>query len=73
MKKRILSIVLTLCMVLMLVPATAFAEENAETSTGTAPSVSAYATKAQLMDGTFVPNAVGKPNNIGKLVFGSNG
>ena len=69
MKKRILSIMLTLCMVLMLVPATAFAEGG----TGSTPSVSAYATKAQLMDGTFAPNSTsGTATNIGKLVFGKN-
>lgn len=34
------------------------------------PSVSAYATKAQLMDGTFAPDADGTANNIGKLMFG---
>ena len=48
-KRRLLSIVLTLCMVLALMPQMVFAE--GETS-GT-PSVSAYATKTQLMDGTF--------------------
>lgn len=36
----------------------------------TIPSVSAYATKAQLMDDTFAPNADGTANNIGKLMFG---
>lgn len=66
MKKRILSIILTLCMILMLVPQTAFAEDN----TSTAPSVSAYATKAQLMDSTFAPDSSGTAKNIGKLIFG---
>ena len=37
---------------------------------GTAPGVSAYATKEQLMDGTFAPDSSGTPANIGKLVFG---
>ena len=68
MKRKILSTLLTLCMVLALVPTTAFAE--GETS-GT-PSVSAYATKAQLMDNTFAPNLSGNATNIGKLVFGKN-
>ena len=36
------------------------------------PSVSAYATKAQLMGNTFAPNADGTANRIGKLVFGKN-
>ena len=55
-------------MVLALMPQMVFAE--GETS-GT-PSVSAYATKTQLMDGTFAPNADGTAENIGKLVFGKN-
>ena len=38
---------------------------------GTAPGVSAYATKEQLMDGTFAPDSSGIPANIGKLVFGN--
>ena len=36
------------------------------------PSVSAYATKTQLMDSTFAPNADGTAANYGKLVFGQN-
>ena len=38
----------------------------------TEPSVSAYATKAQLMDETFAPDADGYDTNIGKLAFGIN-
>ena len=34
--------------------------------------MSAYATKAQLMDNTFAPNLSGNAANIGKLVFGKN-
>ena len=68
MKKRILSIVLTLCMVLMFVPQTVFAEGE----TSSTPSVSAYATKEQLMDGTFAPDSNGTATNKGKLVFGKN-
>ncbi|MDD6042540.1 MAG: DUF6273 domain-containing protein, partial [Eubacteriaceae bacterium] len=65
-KRRLLSIVLSLCMVLALVPQMVFAEGEIS---GT-PSVTAYATKEQLKDGTFAPNANGTANNIGKLVFG---
>ncbi len=36
------------------------------------PSVTAFATKAQLMDDTFAPNEDGTANNIGKLTFGNN-
>ena len=43
---------------------------QAATGTGTAPSVTAFATKDQLMDGTFAPNANGTATTKGKLVFG---
>ncbi|MDD6191312.1 MAG: DUF6273 domain-containing protein, partial [Firmicutes bacterium] len=66
MKKRILSIVLSLCMVFTFVPQMAYAASTSDS----APSVSAYATKAQLTDGTFAPNSDGTANNIGKLIFG---
>ena len=66
MKKRILSIVLAICMVFTLMPHFVFAEG----STSAKPSVSAYATKAQLMDDTFSPDLNGKATNIGKLAFG---
>mgnify|MGYP007064463867 CR=1 FL=1 len=39
---------------------------------GTEPSVTAYATKDQLMDGTFKPKDDGTADNYGKLVFGKN-
>ena len=68
MKKRILSILLSLCMVLTLAPQAAFAG----TGTDSTPSVTAYATKDQLMDGTFAPNSNVTASNIGKLVFGKN-
>ena len=35
------------------------------------PAVAYYATKEQLMDDTFAPDADGKPKNIGKLEFGN--
>lgn len=135
MKKRILSIILTICMMLMLVPIFANAmsvyvnldvigeakltlevesgdsienvKEKIKTETGLSKteqilkyngkvledgktladyniqkestivlslvsSVSGYATKEQLIDGTFVPNADGTVTNIGKLIFGKN-
>ena len=37
-----------------------------------APKVLVYATKEQLMDGTFAPIEDGTADNIGKLVFGNN-
>ena len=65
MKKRFLSIMLAICMVITLVPQAAFAE----TGTDSTPSVTAYATKAQLMGDTFDPS---KDAKIGKLAFGKN-
>lgn len=37
-----------------------------------APSVTAYATRTQLMDDTFAPGSNGRAVNTGKLVFGKN-
>ncbi|MDY3239681.1 MAG: DUF6273 domain-containing protein [Anaerovoracaceae bacterium] len=68
MKRRILSIMLAICMVLTLMPQAAFAAAG----TSSTPSVSAYATKDQLMDGTFAPDSSGNAANIGKIVFGKN-
>ena len=65
MKKRIISIMLAICMVITLVPQVAFAASST-------PSVTAYATKKQLMDNTFAPNSSGTAAKIGKLVFGKN-
>ncbi|MGN0721357.1 MAG: hypothetical protein ACI4LZ_05295, partial [Anaerovoracaceae bacterium] len=67
-KRRLLSIVLSLCMVLALMPQMVFAEGE----TSGAPSVSAYAAKEQLMDSTFASDSNGNATNIGKLVFGKN-
>ena len=64
MKKRFLSIILALFMVLLLAPATA----SAEGETGNVPSVSAFATKQQLMD-VFTPY---NTSDVGKVVFGKN-
>lgn len=36
------------------------------------PDVTVYATKEQLMDGTFAPDSDGVAKNIGKIVFGKN-
>ena len=64
MKKRILSIMLAICMVITLVPQTAFAAGETDST----PSLSAFATKAQLMY-AFSSNDA---DNKGKLVFGKN-
>lgn len=66
MKKRILSIMISLCMVVTFVPQMAYAASTTDST----PSVSAYASKVQLTDGTFVPRRDGNAVNTGKLVFG---
>ena len=68
MRRRILSIVLAICMVLTLVPSAAFAAAG----TNSTPSVATYADKDQLMDGTFAPDSSGNAANIGKIAFGKN-
>ena len=67
-----MAFVLSLAMVAGLVPAMSGGANTVQAAsvTGTEPSVSAYATKAQLMDGTFAPNANGTAANYGKIVFG---
>ena len=72
--KKGMAFVLSLAMVAGLVPAMSGGANTvqAATGSGTEPSVSAYATKEQLMDDTFAPKADGTAENIGKLVFGKN-
>lgn len=43
---------------------------HVQAATTNEPSVTAYATKAQLMDGTFAPDDNGTASNIGMLAFG---
>ena len=64
--------VLSLAMVAGLVPAMSGGANKVQAAagSGTEPSVSAYTTKTQLMDGTFAPNADGTAVNYGKIVFG---
>ena len=70
--KKGMALVLSLVMAAGLVPAMSGGANTvqAATGTGTEPSVSAYATKTQLMDGTFKPGANGTATNYGKLVLG---
>ena len=69
-----LAMLLSLAMVAGLVPAMSGGANKvqAASGSGTEPSVSAYATKTQLMDDTFAPDSDGNATNIGKLVFGKN-
>ena len=70
--KKGMAFVLSLAMVAGLVPAMSGGANKvqAASGSGTEPSVSAYATKTQLMDTTFAPNAEGIVVNYGKIVFG---
>ena len=70
--KKGMAFVLSLAMVAGLVPAMSGGANKvqAASGSGTEPNVSAYATKTQLMDGTFAPNAEGFAENYGKIVFG---
>ncbi|MFQ9192423.1 MAG: DUF6273 domain-containing protein, partial [Agathobacter rectalis] len=63
---------LTFAMIAGLVPAMSGGANKvqAASGSGTEPSVSAYATKTQLMDNTFAPNADGTAENYGMIVFG---
>ena len=72
--KKGMAFVLSLAMVAGLVPAMSGGANKVQAApgSGTEPSVSAYATKTQLMDGTFAPNADGTAVNYGKIVFGKN-
>ena len=72
--KKGMALVLSLVMAAGLVPAMSGGANTvqAATGTGTEPGVSAYATKTQLMDGTFAPDNTGTASNYGKLVFGKN-
>lgn len=72
--KKGMALVLSLVMAAGLVPAMSGGANTvqAATGSGTEPSVSAYATKTQLMDGTFKPGADGTATNYGKLVLGKN-
>ena len=71
--KKGMAFVLSLAMVAGLVPAMSGGANTvqAATGTGTEPSVSAYATKDQLMT-AFNPDSNGNATTIGRLVFGKN-
>lgn len=71
--KKGMAFVLSLAMVAGLVPAMSGGANTvqAATGSGTEPSVTAYATKDQLMT-AFNPDSNGTATTIGKLVFGKN-
>ena len=70
--KKGMAFVLSLVMVAGLVSAMSGGANKVQAADnpGTEPSVSAYATKTQLMDGTFKPGDDGTATTKGKLVFG---
>ena len=70
--KKGMAFVLSLAMVGGLVPAMSGGANKVQAApgSGTEPSVSAYATKDQMMDDTFAPDNTGTASNYGKLVFG---
>ena len=72
--KKGITLVLSLAMVAGLVLAMSGGANTVQAAagTGTQPSVTAYATKDQLMDDTFKPKDDGTADNYGKLVFGKN-
>ncbi|MFR4733138.1 MAG: hypothetical protein ACLT9J_04290 [Agathobacter rectalis] len=72
--KKGMAFVLSLAMVAGLVPVMSGGANTvqAATGSGTEPSVTAYATKTQLMGDTFKPDANGTATTKGKLVFGKN-
>ena len=69
-----MAFVLSFAMVAGLVPAMSGGANTVQAApgSGTEPSVSAYATKTQLMDDTFAPKEDGTAVNYGKIVFGKN-
>ena len=71
--KKGMALVLTLVMAAGLVPAMSDGADTVQAATGTGkePSVTAYATKDQLMT-AFTPDANGTATTKGKLVFGKN-
>ena len=71
--KKGMAFVLSLAMVAGLVPAMSGGANTVQAATGTGaePSVTAYATKNQLME-AFTPDSNGTAKTIGRLVFGKN-
>ena len=76
MKKGIaalLSGVLAFGMTAGVIPGFEGSKQSVQAATGIEPSVTAYATKQQMMDGTFAPsNSSGTAANVGVLAFGKN-
>lgn len=73
--KKGLALLLTLAMVVGIIPSLPGRANEVKAATGSGtggtPSVTAFATKTQLMD-AFAPDSDGNAAIIGKLVFGKN-
>ena len=72
--KKGTAVALTAALLAGLVPALPGAAVSVKAAGGTtkSPSVSTYATKDQMMDGTFKPDSEGSAWNYGRLLFGKN-
>lgn len=72
--KKGTAVALTAALLAGLMPALPETAGSVKAADGTTkpPSVSTYATKDQMMDGTFAPENNGTASNYGKLVFGKN-
>ena len=72
--KKGTAVALTAALLAGLVPALPGAAGSVKAAGGTtkSPSVSTYATKEQMMDGTFKPNSEGSAWHYGRLLFGKN-
>ena len=72
--KKGIAVALTVTLLAGLMPALPGAAVSVKAAGGTtkSPSVSTYATKDQMMDGTFKPDSEGSAWNYGRLLFGKN-
>ena len=70
--KQGLVLLLTIAIVVGIIPSLPGGVNKVQAATGYTPSVTAFATKDELMT-AFVPDSDGNTTTIGKLVFGKNG
>ncbi|MDD6005227.1 MAG: hypothetical protein PUC68_06095 [Firmicutes bacterium] len=63
--KRTRLLILSVLLIATLIPVSVYAE-----NTTSSPDVTVFATKEQMMDGTFAPNDQGEPQKIGRITFG---
>ena len=70
MKRNAALLIISLLLLITILPVSIYAEGE---DTPDTPDVSVYATKEQMMDDTFAPNADGTAENIGIIEFGGNG